>query len=162
MSRPHHLDPGLVGLVAIGGMVGTAARYGLSTAVGSSGGWPTSTFIENLVGAFLLGVLLEALLRRGPETPRGRRLRLGVGTGVLGGFTTFSALALETERLLAQGAAGTGLAYAGATVVLGYLACLLGVVVAQRDHRRRLDRARVGAPAAHPMASDPVGNGHGG
>lgn len=136
-----HLDPRLVALVAAGGTVGTGARYGLSTAIpAQGGGWPTATFGANVLGAFLLGALLEVLLRRGGESRRGRLVRLGVGTGVLGGFTTFSSLAIELERLLAGGAIVTAAAYAAASVVCGLVASLLGVVAASRHHRRRHPR----------------------
>jgi len=140
VSRPHHLEPTLVGLVFVGGMVGTTGRYLLARALASDGGWPTGTFTANLVGSFLLGVLLEALLRRGNESPVGRRLRLGLGTGMLGGFTTFSTLALDIEQLLAHSEVSVALRYAVATVVLGLGACLLGVVVAARHHRWRHER----------------------
>lgn len=141
VTRPPHLDLRLVGLVAAGGAVGTTARWALTEAVGTSaGGWPTATFVANVLGSFLLGALLEGLLRRGPESPRGRLVRLGAGTGVLGGFTTFSSLALEMERLLADGHVGTGLVYGVASVVLGLVACLLGVVLAARRHVVRLPR----------------------
>ena len=138
MTRPPHHDLRLVALVAAGGAVGTSARWALVETVGSTaGGWPTATFVANLLGSFLLGVLLEGLLRRGPETPRRQRLRLGLGTGVLGGFTTFSSLALELERLLAGGQVGTGVLYGVASLVLGLVACLLGIALAARLSRAR-------------------------
>ena len=141
MTRPAHLDPRLVAVVAVGGAAGTTARWALTHAVGfSSSGWPTATFVENLLGSFLLGALLEALLRRGSESRRGRLVRLGAGTGVLGGFTTFSSLALEMERLLAAGQVDIGLAYGAVSVFLGLVACLLGVAVAARHHAARLPR----------------------
>ena len=126
---PAHRRPGLVVLVAAGGAVGTAARFGLAQAWPAADGWPVATFAANVLGAFVLGWLLESLAARGPETPAVQRVRLAVGTGVLGGFTTFSSLALETERLLASGAVGQGLAYALGTLLLGYLACLAGVLL---------------------------------
>ena len=140
MRPVHHLNPRLVALVALGGMVGTAGRYLLSEALPSRGGWPVATFLANVVGSFVLGALLEALVRRGSENPGRRAVRLGVGTGVLGGFTTFNSLAIELERLLAHGALLTAATYAVATLTLGLLACLLGVVVSARHDRRR--RAR--------------------
>lgn len=146
MSRPVHRRPGLIALVGVGGAVGTAARYGVSQALASSGGWPTATFVENLLGAFLLGVLLEALVRRGPETPRGQRLRLALGTGVLGGFTTFSSLALEMERLVADGRGALAVAYGLVSVVLGFVLCFAGVALAARHHRRRTARLALAAP----------------
>lgn len=133
MTRPPHHDPRLIAVVALGGMVGTTARYALTSAVGSSAnGFPTATLIENVLGSFLLGALLEGLLRRGAESPRGRVLRLGLGTGVLGGFTTFSALAFELERLLASGQVTMALVYAVTSLVLGVLACVGGIALAAR------------------------------
>lgn len=135
-GRPLHLTPALVLVVAVGGGAGTAARYGLARAIPAQGGVPVATLTANLVGAFLLGVLLELLVRAGRET-RGRRLlRLGFGTGVMGGFTTFSSLALEVERLFQAGRVGLGLAYGVGTVVVGFCTCFLGVWVAARHHRR--------------------------
>ena len=141
MTRPPHLDPRLVAVVAVGGAVGTTARWAVTQWLGTTpGGWPTATFVENLLGSFLLGVLLEALLRRGSESRRGQLVRLGAGTGVLGGFTTFSALALEMERLLAAGQVALGAVYGGLSVVLGLLACVAGVALASRHHRWRQAR----------------------
>ena len=138
MTRPPHTQPRLVALVAAGGAVGTAARHVLAQALPSAGGWPTATFVANLVGAAALGVLLEALVRPGPESERARRLRLALGTGLLGGFTTFSSLAIEVERLLVDGRAGLGVAYGVVSVVLGFAVCFAGVAVAARAGRRRV------------------------
>ncbi|WP_250445955.1 CrcB family protein, partial [Actinotalea sp. C106] len=132
MTR-QHLAPRLLAVVALGGTLGTAARYLLASAVTQDGGtWPTATFLANLLGAFLLGLLLEALVRRGAESPRGQVLRLGLGTGVLGGFTTFSSLALELDRLLADGAVVLAAGYAAASLTLGLAACFAGVTLAAR------------------------------
>lgn len=81
-----------------------------------------------MAGAFLLGALLEALAHRGPDTGGRRMLRLGLGTGVLGGFTTYSTLAVET----AARAPGLGTAYLAASVLTGVLAGLAGVLTARR------------------------------
>ena len=148
MTRPHHQNPALVAVVAVGGMVGTAARYALSTAVPTGRGWPVATFTANVVGSFVLGVLLESLVRRGPESSRGRLVRLGVGTGVLGGFTTFSSLALDTERLLSDGSVLGAASYAVASLGCGFLVCLGGVVMAARHHARRIERADRGRRAS--------------
>lgn len=125
--RPAHRRAGLALLVAGGGALGSLGRYRLALALPPQHGWPVGTLTANLVGAFLLGVLLELLGRRGPETPGVQRVRLALGTGVLGGFTTFSSLALETERLLAAGATGTALGYAAASLAGGVLAAAAGV-----------------------------------
>lgn len=132
MTRPDHLRPGLVALVALGGAAGTTARFVLSSALPSWHDWPVATFTANLVGAFLLGVLLETLAGRGPESPRGRLVRLALGTGGLGGFTTFSSLALEIERLSTQGQPTLGAVYGLVSVALGFVVALGGVVWAAR------------------------------
>lgn len=133
MSRPPHLDPRLVAVVALGGAVGTTGRWAVAEWLGTSaGGWPTATFVVNVLGSFLLGLLLEALLRRGEESRRGRVVRLAAGTGVLGGFTTFSSLALEMERLIAGGQVALSVAYGVLSVVLGLIACIGGIALASR------------------------------
>ena len=144
----HHLDPRLAGLVAGGGMLGTGARYLLSTAIPAHDGWPVATLGVNIAGSFLLGLLLEALLRRGPENRPRRLLRLGIGTGVLGGFTTFSSLAIELERLFADAQPAVAAGYAAATVAGGLLACLLGVTAAASHHRWRAVRLPAAPDAA--------------
>ncbi|GEL46022.1 hypothetical protein CHO01_11380 [Cellulomonas hominis] len=136
VPRPAHRQAALALLVAAGGAVGSLGRYGLAQAMSPQHGWPVGTLTANLAGAFLLGVLLEVLGRRGPETPGVQRARLALGTGVLGGFTTFSSLALETERLLAAGSVGTALGYAGLTLVAGVLAAAAGVAVVAAAHGR--------------------------
>jgi CrcB protein len=158
-ARPH-LRPKLVLAVAAGGMVGTLARATLTGAVGQVDGWPVGTLTENVVGSFLLGLLLEALLRRATESRRTRVVRLGLGTGMLGGFTTFSSLALELERLLAGGSWGIAAGYATATLVLGLSACLGGVALGARlgaGHRGRTAvQTGMTSGAAPSLAHDPL------
>ncbi len=132
MSTRPHLHPGLVLAVAAGGILGTTARATLTGAIGQVGGWALGTLTENVVGSFLLGMLLEALLRAGPETPRARLVRLALGTGMMGGFTTFSSFALEIERLLAGGEVGIAAGYAGASLALGLVACAVGMLLGAR------------------------------
>lgn len=129
MSAPHR-DPRLLLLVGAGGAVGTWARWAVGEVVPVVGGWPLATLTVNLLGSFVLGFLLEHLLRRGPETPRGRGWRLGLGTGVCGGFTTCSSLAVELDRLVSSGATTTALGYAAASLAGGLLAVGLGVALA--------------------------------
>ena len=143
MTGHAHLRPGLIGVVALGGALGSTARYELGRAVQPVDGWPLGTLLANLAGAFLLGAMLEALVRRGQESSGTRVIRLGLGTGVLGGFTTFSSLALELARLLAAGSAATALGYASLTLVLGFGACLAGVVLAARHHAWRYAGAAI-------------------
>lgn len=142
-ARPSSMTAGrsgqpLVLVVAVGGALGTGARLAVSGLVPTTAsGFPTATLVENVVGAFLLGLLLEVLLRRDDDSAGARLVRLGVGTGALGGFTTFSSLAIELERLLADGALAVAGAYAVASLALGLLACLAGVALGARSGRVR-------------------------
>lgn len=127
-----HLRWRYVGLVALGGTVGTAARYLITEAFPSWHSVPVATLGVNVVGAFALGVLLEALSRRGSDAGLRRAIRLLIGTGFLGGFTTYSSLAVDTDALLRGGQATLALAYAVGTVVLGAGAAVAGILVASR------------------------------
>jgi CrcB protein len=132
--RPVHLHPGFVLAVIAGGILGAWARYGLSSVLPSPGGWPLPTLIINLAGAFLLGTLLEALVRRGPDAGRLRLIRLLAGTGFLGAFTTYSSLALETNTLLGAGRATDALIYVAATLAGGAVATVAGIRAAAGRH----------------------------
>lgn len=131
-ARHPRIRPVELALVFVGGTLGTAAREGLGLLVPTSGHLPWAILVANLVGAFLLGVLLESLVRRGPDTGRRRGLRLLLGTGFLGGFTTYSALASDTAALFAGGFGWTGVGYALGTVAAGAVATALGILVASR------------------------------
>ena len=139
--RPVHLTWRYLGLVAAGGAVGTALRALLTIAIPPLGHVPVATFGINIVGAFLLGALLESLARRGPDEGRRRALRLLLGTGVLGGFTTYSALAVDTTLLLTRDTLGAALLYALGTIILGAVATWAGIVAASAIHHRRDGRA---------------------
>jgi CrcB protein len=135
-STPPHLTWTGVALVLGGGTLGTLARYAVGEVVSPWGDvWPSATFCVNVFGAFLLGVLLEALGRRGPDTGVRQRLRLLLGTGLLGAFTTYSALAVETDLLLREGYASVAVAYAAGTVIVGFLASTAGIWAAATHHR---------------------------
>jgi CrcB protein len=122
-TRPAHHQPRLLALVGLGGALGTGTRAALAQALGAPlGSWPWSTFAVNLTGAFLLGLLLETLAGRGRDEGRLRGIRLTLGTGFLGGYTTYSALAVETLHLSPLLAAG----YAAGTVAFGLAAAALG------------------------------------
>ena len=125
--RPVHLRWRSAGLVFVGGSLGTAARYGLGQVVPLLGPVPVATVLINAVGAFALGLLLESLARAGPDEGLRQDLRLGVGTGVLGGFTTYSALATATVSLFTGGHVVAAAAYALGTLVLGLAAATLGI-----------------------------------
>ncbi|PWJ62963.1 fluoride efflux transporter CrcB [Rathayibacter iranicus] len=132
MTLPLFLRPGAILLVALGGAVGTAGRFTLAVVLPRVGVLPIATVVVNLVGAFLLGLLLEGLARRGPDEGGRRRLRLLLGTGVLGGFTTYSTFSLDTVALIEGGHLAESLLYTGGTLVLGLAAAALGIAVAGR------------------------------
>jgi len=123
--------PTALAAVWAGGVVGTGARVGLVMSVPMMT-FPLVTFVINVVGAFALGVLLEALLNSRIDAGRQAVIRLAVGTGLLGGFTTYSTLAVDTVLLLRSAASVTALGYAGGTVLLGVLAAAAGVRLGRR------------------------------
>lgn len=132
VPRPAHLQPALIGLVLVGGTLGTAAREGLVLSVPSLGSFPLAVFLINVVGAFALGVVLESLVG---GSHGGRAIRLLAGTGFLGGFTTYSALATGTDLLFLDGEIATGLLYALGTLLLGLAAAGAGVAVGGATRR---------------------------
>ena len=119
-------------LAAIGGALGALARWGLSEALPSPGGWPLATLLVNLTGCFLLGALLAGLATRSPE-PSWARPFLGVG--VLGGYTTYSAFAVEVVRLADGGALPLAAGYMLLSLVGGIAAVALGAVAVRRAAR---------------------------
>ncbi|MFV0435238.1 MAG: fluoride efflux transporter FluC [Leucobacter sp.] len=131
------------GVVALGGAAGSLARYLLTLAIGSAGEFPLATFLINILGAFLLGALVEVITRRGGDGGHWRTTRLLFGTGVLGGFTTYSLLATDTAELLLAGSVGTAAAYGLGTLLLGGAASWCGILLG-----RALSGHRVGGGAA--------------
>src|SRR3954470_25064224 len=98
MNRATPLRWRHVGLVGAGGVLGTALREGALLAWPAGEGVPYAVLLVNVLGALLLG-LLYALLSRAEESEARRATRALLGAGVLGGFTTYSALAGDTARL---------------------------------------------------------------
>lgn len=118
------LHPGLVlGAIAVGGVLGSEARYALTVAFPDGSGVPWTTLGINVVGCLLMGVLMVAVHRWGARTPL---LRPFAGVGVLGGFTTFSAYTVGVQRLLAGGAPTSALIYLVLTPALAVVAIVAG------------------------------------
>ncbi|UAJ81345.1 CrcB family protein [Leifsonia sp. ZF2019] len=137
---PVHLHGSSLLLVFVGGALGTTVRYLISAAAPPVLGLPLATLGINVVGAFVLGWLLEALALRGPDEGRRRAVRLFVGTGILGGFTTYSAFAVDTDGLIVAQNVGGSIVYAVATVAVGALASVAGIAVGAAIGRRRAKR----------------------
>lgn len=115
-------------LVGLGGALGAMARYGVGRFVAVSG-FPVATFIINVSGSFLMGLLVGMLLKYTPSWSIEARLLLG--TGVLGGFTTFSTFSLETIELIERGQWGWAAGYVGMSVFVSVVALALGLWVAR-------------------------------
>lgn len=111
-------------LVGVGGAVGSLGRYGVGVLMARLVGlaFPWATLLVNVVGGLTMGLLTA---RIGPEH---EHIRLLVGVGILGGFTTFSTFSLEAVRLL-QHQPGAGALYMAASLVLSVGACWMGLVL---------------------------------
>lgn len=136
-ARAVHLRPLSVVTVIVGGAAGTAVRFVLVDALPSVSGFPVPVLAINLLGAFALGFLLDVLARLGPDEGTRQRLRLLLGTGVLGGFTTYSTLSVDTVTLLHNGHPVEAVVYSLGTLVFGALATLAGIALGSTLHRRR-------------------------
>ncbi|WP_248960130.1 fluoride efflux transporter FluC [Sphaerisporangium perillae] len=122
-----------LGVISAGGVIGTLARYGLSTAFPHPpGSFPWATFVTNVTGCLLIGVLMTMISEVGQVH---RLLRPFLGVGVLGGFTTFSGYVIDIGRAAAAGALGTALAYLAGTVICAVPAVYAGAVAARATLR---------------------------
>jgi len=117
--------------VALGGAVGASLRYVLGLAATRSLGpdYPYGTLAANVLGGFLMGLLAGWLAFKisGAEN-----IRLFLGVGLLGGFTTFSAFSLEAFAMLEKKAYGAFAGYVGGSVVLSIGALIIGVMIARK------------------------------
>ncbi|MEM1288947.1 MAG: CrcB family protein [Pseudomonadota bacterium] len=126
-------------LVFIGGGTGAALRYGLvrvgETAFGTA--FPYGVFVANIAGSFLMGVLAGWLIERGGgfgpflDMEGHDAARAALATGLLGGFTTFSAFSLDAVRLWETGAHALAAFYVVASVALALIALIVGISVAR-------------------------------
>lgn len=115
--------------IAIGGGIGSVMRYVVTVLVTQrlGPGFPWATLAINVVGSLVIGIVAELSLARSiaisPVT------RLFLMTGILGGFTTFSTFSLDMVTLAGERAALLACAYAGGSVVLGFVAAYAGIVL---------------------------------
>ncbi|MFE9974466.1 fluoride efflux transporter FluC [Streptomyces hirsutus] len=120
----------VLSVIAGGGAVGAGARYEAGQLWPTdSSAFPWTTLGVNAVGCLIIGVFLVAVTEVWSAHPL---LRPFFGTGVLGGFTTFSTYCADIERLAAQERAGIALAYLAVTVVAAMAAVTIGVAAARR------------------------------
>ncbi|WP_427869016.1 fluoride efflux transporter FluC [Leucobacter luti] len=117
-------------LVGVGGAAGALARAGVGAVLPG----PIGTLAVNVLGAFLLGLLLE----RFPGAPRARLL---LGTGVMGGFTTYSLLAVDVAQFTLDSQLAAAIGYAAATLILGGLASWLGILAGRAGRAGRTEPA---------------------
>lgn len=118
-------------LVMLGAAFGGLGRYVLSTAITQrfGGNFPLGTFLVNLSGSFLIGIVMTLLTERWAAHPNWRLLLV---VGVLGGYTTFSSFEFETLQSMRQGLTGIAAFYSFGSLLLGYAAVWLGAEAASR------------------------------
>jgi fluoride exporter len=113
-------------LIGLGGFAGAISRFAVDTAVSArvDGAFPWGTFLVNVSGSFLLGLLYAVIAERAllPEEVRGPLL-----IGFIGAYTTFSTYMLETWRLVEAGSIGTALLYVLGSVGVGLVAVVVGL-----------------------------------
>jgi len=125
--RPPGVRPGILLAIALGGMLGTPARYAVGRVVHvAPDSFPWSTFLVNISGSLVLGVVLTLIIERWPPS---RYLRSFAAIGFLGAYTTFSTYMVETDLLLKDGQPGVALAYVLGSLVVGLAAVYAGIVI---------------------------------
>jgi CrcB protein len=123
-------DLRLTFLVFLGAGLGGALRHGVNLAAAKLFGtnFPYGTFIINITGSLIMGILAGWLAFKAEES-WSQPLRLFLTTGILGGYTTFSAFSLDAVLLAERGAYGPAVFYIGGSVVLAVLGCVAGLAV---------------------------------
>jgi fluoride exporter len=114
-------------IVGVGGCLGSILRFWLGSYIGSKMGtrFPYGTFVINVTGSFLIGLILALLTAKTQWSPNWRYL---IPIGFLGGYTTFSSFEYETLRTIQDGQIALALLYVGASVVFGFVAVWGGVM----------------------------------
>ena len=118
-------------LVGVGGALGALARFVVARWAGAivQSAFPLGTFVVNVSGSFLLGVIATLVTER--LVPGGDAVRLALGVGFLGAYTTFSTFEFETHALLEDGAWVVACANVAFSVVVGLVALRAGVLAAK-------------------------------
>lgn len=135
--------------VALGGVLGAEARYGLAAAVPHApAGFPWSTVYTNVIGCFCLGFLMSLLSRL--SSPH-RLVRPFVGIGILGGFTTFSTFSVDAERLIEHHRSGIAGLYVLCTLAAAVAAVAAATIAVQLAGRYRYRRRARRAPTTQRL-----------
>lgn len=118
-------------LACAGGAIGAGARFALSQWLAAKGwgAWPWATLVVNVTGSLLMGLVAGMLAAR--ASAFGTELRIFLATGILGGYTTFSAFSLEVWQLAERGDTGAAAAYVAASVVLSIAGLGIGLAAAR-------------------------------
>lgn len=132
--------------VGIGGFWGAATRYSIniSESLGYHGSVPLDTFLINVSGSFLIGLILTVSLEWKDFDPN---LKAGITTGFLGAYTTFSTLCKEAAFLMQKGDYGSALFYITASTLLGLGSAYMGSVIARKivlSYRKETERESFG------------------
>ena len=153
--RRRNGDPAVLAAIATGGVLGAEARYGLSVLMPhEQGSWPMATWLVNVSGCFLIGILMFSITEL---TSPHRLARPFLGVGVLGGYTTFSTAMVDVQQMALAGREGAALGYMLATLVAAVSATFAGVSVTRASAAMFLSsRARKGS-APHQAAGRGAG-----
>ena len=114
-------------MVGVGGFLGSILRFWLGSYIGDKMGtrFPYGTFVINVTGSFLIGMVFALMTVKTLWSPNWRYL---IPIGFIGGYTTFSSFEFETLRTIQDGQIGLGLLYVAASVVVGFIAVWGGMV----------------------------------
>ena len=120
-------------LVFVGGGLGALGRWGFGIFAARVWGgiWPWGTLGVNVIGGLVMGIVMGHLMKTGAMTPASDNWRLFLATGVLGGFTTFSAFSLETAKMIEAGHWQSAGLYSVSSVVLSVAAVFAGMALSR-------------------------------
>ncbi|WEV46302.1 CrcB family protein [Bifidobacterium sp. ESL0690] len=141
----------------VGGACGSLVRLALSALQPADVTWPWMTTTINLTGAFLLGFITAYMAALGPDIGVWRVTRLGLGTGLIGGYTTYSTFMLEVAKRIKGGEAAIAVAYLLFSIIIGLLCAMLGLAVGKAVGKHRARRNGLELDAAESQGNQ--GNG---
>jgi fluoride exporter len=129
VRRQRSWDVAVLAAIAAGGVLGAEARYGLGVLLPHDPGqWPWATWLINVTGCFLIGILMVIITE---VTSPHRLVRPFVGVGILGGYTTFSTAMVDVQQMALAGNGGAALGYLLATLFAAVAAAFAGATAAR-------------------------------